>query len=141
MAPGTPEERMARTEGDVSHLRETLGEIRTDLKDLPKLLRRQMRAAMRSQRRGIKVDIERAIEECRVIQSKECGTRHIQKAGQVVQAPDTAGWDFSWMKQVLIGLAILGSLIGGAIAAVRGGDHRPLRLPLSSPVDQGGQHP
>ena len=133
----SPEERIAKTETDVTHVKETLSEIRADLKDLPRILRRQMRNALRYQRTQLKTDIDKAVEDCRVIQSKECTL--MQRATQAPK-PDP-GWDFSWLKSALIGLAILGSLIGGAIAAVRGGDPRPLRLPLSSTVDQGGQHP
>lgn len=129
MAPATPEERMAKNETETAHLRETLGEIRADLKDLPKVLRHQMRAAMRGQRRGIRVDIERAVEECRAIQAKECVVLHSPKPPEPAPKAD---WDFSWMKQVLIGLAILGSLIGGAIAAVRGGDPLLVRSPTQS---------
>jgi hypothetical protein len=132
MAPATPEERMAKNETETAHLRETLGEIRADLKDLPKVLRNQMRAAMRGQRRGIRVDIERAVEECRAIQAKECKTLHSPKPPEPAPKPDPGSWDFSWLKPVLIGLAILGSLIGGAIAAVRGGDTLLVRPPTQS---------
>jgi hypothetical protein len=126
-----PEERLTILEERMETARTTVAEIRGDIKALPKLLRKQVVIAMRRQRKEIQADTEAAIRACREAQAPKLSP----------PKPDAAPWDLSWIKPVLVGLAVIGSLVGGAVAAIRGQPIAPLTLsaPADNPADVGGK--
>lgn len=106
MSPDSIEERMTRVETEVEHVRELVGEIRQDLKELPLQVRKQVLVAGRRQRRDIQADTEHAIERCQEIRDR-------------VQTPSASlSHDWEILKHAVIGLVILGAVIGGIVAGV-----------------------
>lgn len=88
MAPSA-EERLAALETDRNHNKEELGEIKQELKRLPRRISKQM---------------ERLLTECRAMQD----AKQLTKKDRTPPADD-----YSWLKKLLIVGLFVGSVIGG----------------------------
>jgi hypothetical protein len=117
------EERLMRVETELPHVQRLADEIKGAIQKMPDTMQRSMELQLRRQRARLKRDTAKALEECRK-------SRFVPPS----QAPTPQmPWDLSWLKQVAVGLAILGSLIGGAVAAISSGAPRPAIVQPADP--------
>jgi hypothetical protein len=119
----TIEERIMRVETELPHVKALADEIKGAIQRMPDTMQRSMELQLRRQRARLKRDTAVALEKCR--QSRTTPPTSALK-------PDMP-WDLSWLKQVAVGLAILGSLIGGAVAAISSGTPRPAIIQPADP--------
>jgi len=118
------EERIMRIETELPHVQKLADEIKGAIERMPDAMRRSMELSLRRQRARLRKDTTKALEECRKSRTTTTTT--------TVSQPREP-WDLSWLKQVAVGLAILGSLIGGAVAAISSGPARPALIQPANP--------
>jgi len=119
------EERLMRVETELPHVQRLADEIKGAIQKMPDTMQRSMELQLRRQRARLKRDTAKALEECR--------KSRFTPASPAPQPTPQMPWDLSWLKQVAVGLAILGSLIGGAVAAISSGTPRPAIIQPTDP--------
>ena len=112
-----------KLETELPHVQRLADEIKSAIQRMPDTMQRSMELSLRRQRSRLRKDTAVALEKCR--QSRTTPPTSAPK-------PDMP-WDLSWLKQAAVGLAILGSLIGGAVAAISSGTPRPALIQPSDP--------
>lgn len=123
----TPEERLATLEADNKTNQNTLHELRTDVKALPATVAAQMRELSDQ----LTTAFRRETRRCRRIQQKRCPAAGAKQAATVPAKtwPET-------MKEIAVGLSIIGAILGSAYLGAQ--DVRALPAPAAQTQQQGG---